>query len=57
VLDSPFAQVPHEAIVPGMLREGDVRDLFAALSETGIEVEYAVDGRNRLVIAPNNPVP
>jgi hypothetical protein len=49
VLDSPFVQVPHEAIVPGMLREGDIRDLIDALANKSVEVEYPVDGRGRLL--------
>jgi hypothetical protein len=49
VLDSQFVQVPHEAIVPGVLREGDLTDLFDALSPRGVEVEELVDGRGRLV--------
>ncbi len=49
VLDSPFVQVPHEAIVPGMLREGDIRDLIDTLANKSIEVEYPVDGLGRLL--------
>jgi dienelactone hydrolase len=49
VLDSQFVQVPHEAIVPGLLREGDLTDLFDALSPRGVEIEELVDGRGRLV--------
>jgi dienelactone hydrolase len=32
ILDSPFVQVPHEAIVPGVLLAGDIPDLVAALA-------------------------
>jgi dienelactone hydrolase len=49
VLDSQFVQVPHEAIVPGLLRKGDVTELLDALAPHGVELEELVDGRNRLV--------
>ena len=49
VLDSQFVQVPHEAIVPGLLREGDMTDLLDALAPKAVELEELVDGRGRLV--------
>jgi dienelactone hydrolase len=52
ILDSPFVQVPHEAIVPGMLREGDIADLIAALEGISIEVEQPLDGRGRSALLP-----
>jgi len=48
VLDTPFVQVPHEAIVPGMLREGDVSDLVSALAPLKVEQTELVDGLGRL---------
>jgi hypothetical protein len=51
VLDSPFVQVPLESIVPGVLREGDLPDLAAALVPREMALESLVDGRGRL--APN----
>src|SRR5204863_10098253 len=51
VLDSPFVQVPLESIVPGVLREGDLPDLAAALVPREIALESLADGRGRL--APN----
>jgi dienelactone hydrolase len=32
VLDSPFVQIPHECIIPGLLRDGDLSDVTAALA-------------------------
>jgi hypothetical protein len=49
VLDSPFVQVPHSCIVPGMLREGDVPDLVAALLPRQITLGGLVDGTGRAV--------
>jgi hypothetical protein len=49
VLDSPFVQVPHEAIVPGLLQVGDLPDLAAALAPRQLTFESLVDGRGRLV--------
>jgi hypothetical protein len=52
LLDTPFVQVPHEAIVPGMLREGDVADLVSALAPRKVEQTELVDGLGRLTRAP-----
>jgi hypothetical protein len=49
VLDSPFVQVPHACIVPGMLREGDLSDLVAALVPREITLHGLVDGSGRTV--------
>ncbi len=46
VLDSPFAYVPHDIIVPGALAAGDLCDLAAALAPTPLRMEALVDGRN-----------
>jgi hypothetical protein len=49
LLDSPFVQVPHEAIVPDVLREGDLPELVDALAPREVALEGLVDGRGRLV--------
>src|SRR5262249_27287304 len=49
VLDSPFVQVPHSCIVPGMLREGDLRELVAALAPREVTLRGLVDGTGRAV--------
>jgi hypothetical protein len=49
VLDSPFVQIPHEAIVPGVLQAGDLTGLAAALAPRQLTFESLVDGRGRLV--------
>jgi hypothetical protein len=49
VLDSPFAQVPSVCIVPGVLREGDLSDLAAALVPREITLRGLVDGSGRPV--------
>jgi hypothetical protein len=49
ILDSPFVQVPHDAVIPGVLREGDLPDLVAALAPREVGLEGPVDGRGRLV--------
>jgi hypothetical protein len=48
-LESPFVQVPHESIVPGVLRQCDLADLVAALAPRSVTLEGLVDGRGRLV--------
>jgi len=53
ILDSPFVQVPHKAIIPGVLREGDLPDLVDALAPREVALEGPVDGRGRLVPVAN----
>ena len=48
-LDSPFVQIPHESIVPGLLCEGDFSDLIAALAPRQVELDSLVDARGRRV--------
>jgi hypothetical protein len=52
VLDSPFVQVPHGSVVPGLLAEGDLPDLVAALAPRAVAFESLVDGRGRRVPLP-----
>lgn len=51
VLDSPFVQVPQEAILPGALAVGDLPALVAALAPRDVRLEGLVDGRGRRVPA------
>jgi hypothetical protein len=51
ILDSPFVQVPHAGIVPGVLGEGDLPDLVAALAPRSVTLSRLVDGRGRLADA------
>lgn len=48
-LESPFVQVPHACILPGMLDKLDVHDLVAALAPRRVTLTNLVDGRGRLV--------
>jgi dienelactone hydrolase len=49
MLATPFFQVPHDMLVPGLLEVGDVADLAAALAPLPLRFEAPVDGRNRAV--------
>jgi hypothetical protein len=42
-------QVPHEAIVPGVLRQGDLPELVAALAPREVTLEALADGRGQVV--------
>ena len=48
---SPFVQVPHDCIIPGVLREGDLPDLVAALAPCEVRLGQLVDGCGRAVNA------
>jgi hypothetical protein len=47
ILDSRFAYVPQDIIVPGILEMGDLPDVAAALAPRPLLLEGMVDGRNR----------
>jgi dienelactone hydrolase len=49
VLDSPYVQVPHEAILPGALAAGDLPALVSALAPREVGLEGLVDGHGRRV--------
>jgi len=49
VLDSSFVQIPHESIVPGVLRVGDLSDLAATLAPRTVAIHDGVDGVGRAV--------
>lgn len=49
-LDSPFLQIPHDCIVPGVLQEVDLPDLLAALPPCRVTIETLVDGRGRKLL-------
>jgi len=47
ILDRPFCFVPYDALVPGALTAGDLRDVAAALAPRRLRLEGLVDGYNR----------
>ncbi|MEX2027760.1 MAG: hypothetical protein WEH44_10665, partial [Pirellulaceae bacterium] len=49
VLESPFVQLPHDCVVPGVFETGDLPELVAALAPRPIRLEGLVDGVNRIV--------
>jgi cephalosporin-C deacetylase-like acetyl esterase len=49
ILDSPFCYVPHDALVPGALKSGDLCDVASALAPRSLRMEGLVDGLNRKV--------
>ena len=49
VLESPFVQLPHDCIVPGVFQTGDLPELVAALAPRPVKLEGLVDGVNRSV--------
>jgi hypothetical protein len=51
VLDSQFVYVPHDVIVPGALKAGDLCDVAAALAPRPLRLEALVGGQNRRVSA------
>jgi hypothetical protein len=46
ILESPFCYVPHDVIVPGVLKAGDLCDVAAALAPRPLRLTELVDGRN-----------
>lgn len=48
VASSPFVLIPHDVVVPGMLRKSDLPDLAAALAPTPLRMERLVDNGNQL---------
>ncbi len=49
LLAAPACHVPHDVLVPGVVRAGDVADVAAALVPRGLRLVEPVDGRNRAV--------
>jgi dienelactone hydrolase len=49
LVDSPFVQVPHDCSVPGVLRDGELSDLVAALAPREVHLSRLVDGPGRLM--------
>jgi hypothetical protein len=49
MLDSPFCYFPHDAVIPGILRTGDVATLVEANGKRAMRMESLVDGLNRRV--------
>jgi dienelactone hydrolase len=48
ILDGPFVYVPHDAIVPGAVAVGDLREVAESLEQ--VLLDHDVDGANREVI-------
>jgi dienelactone hydrolase len=48
ILDDNFAYVPADAMVPGILKAGDIADVVAALVPRPVLLNNLVDGRDRL---------
>lgn len=51
VLSHHSVLVPHDAVVPGMLQAGDLRDLAAAIAPRPLHIAAPVDHLNRVVDA------
>jgi dienelactone hydrolase len=51
LLQSPFCYIPHDVVVPGVLRAGDLCDVAAALAPRPLRLVGLVDGLNRPVTA------
>jgi dienelactone hydrolase len=49
LLDSPFVDVPHDFVIPGVLTIGDLPDIAVVLSPVPVRVDGLVDGTNRQV--------
>jgi hypothetical protein len=47
LLQSPFCYVPHDALIPGALKVGDLVDVAAVLVPCALRMEGLVDGLNR----------
>jgi len=53
MLESPFVLVPHDTVVPGLLRVADISDVVSALAPSDVRLEAFVDGRNRPISRSN----
>lgn len=51
LLNSPFLNVPHDAVVPGAMTVSDVSDIAAAMAPRPLMFTDPVDGLNRAVSA------
>lgn len=47
VLTSPYVYIPHDVVVPGVLKQGDIADLAASLAPRRVRFDRLVDGHNR----------
>jgi hypothetical protein len=47
ILDSQFVYVPHDFVVPGVLKLGDLTDIAASVAPRPARIEGLVDGANR----------
>jgi hypothetical protein len=51
LLQGPYLYVPHDALIPSALAEGDICDVAAVLAPRPLRMEGLVDGLNRPVSA------
>ncbi|MGE3809768.1 MAG: alpha/beta hydrolase family protein, partial [Gemmataceae bacterium] len=51
VLDSHLVLIPHDVVVPGLLKTGDLSDVAAALAPRPVRLDGLVDGLNRRLSA------
>jgi dienelactone hydrolase len=49
VLASPFCYFPHDAVIPGVVRNADIYKIIQANARRSVRVEVLVDGLNRRV--------
>lgn len=49
MLDSPFCWFPHDAVIPGIVNQGDTDAIVKANRNHGVRIEALVDGLNRRV--------
>ena len=49
VLDNAFTYVPGDVIVPGILKNGDLPDVMAAIAPRPLFLQGLVDGKNRIL--------
>ncbi|MFO0878569.1 MAG: acetylxylan esterase [Gemmataceae bacterium] len=52
LLETPFVHVPYDAVVPGVLPQGDIADVVASLAPCPVRLEGLVDSHNRAVPQP-----
>ena len=49
LLQSQFLYVPHDVVVPGVLKAGDIADVVASLPPCAVRIDGCVNGLNRAV--------
>ena len=46
ILDAPQFYIPHDVLVPGVFKAGDIPELVVALGKMPHRYDDAIDGRN-----------